>query len=206
MSKNWKKTYSKKLEKFSWDPKLSLGLQKGRPSYRRSFQPSKENIQLVKTCNCLIFSTFVGHFCPTGSGSGSTDLIESGSHPDPKHCFTARRNYFINADVCLGNFSLESSQIFLENYIDSKNSKRGRPWPRWSQVSVSCGRGRWHYWLVSIPKTKKCRIRSRAALFNLRCIFYKEERVTACSWVLFKLKLSPATITVRAALPVHAVV
>jgi hypothetical protein len=25
------------------------------------------------------FSTFVGHFCPPGSGSGSTDPIESGS-------------------------------------------------------------------------------------------------------------------------------
>ncbi len=28
-------------------------------------------------------STFVGHFCPPGSGSGSTDPIESGSNPDP---------------------------------------------------------------------------------------------------------------------------
>ncbi len=30
----------------------------------------------------------MGHFCPPGSGSGSKDLIESGSNPDPdsKHC------------------------------------------------------------------------------------------------------------------------
>jgi hypothetical protein len=28
-------------------------------------------------------STFVGHFCPPGSGSGSTDPIEYGSNPDP---------------------------------------------------------------------------------------------------------------------------
>jgi hypothetical protein len=30
---------------------------------------------------------FCGHFCPPGSGSGYgyTDLIESGSNPDPKH-------------------------------------------------------------------------------------------------------------------------
>jgi hypothetical protein len=27
-------------------------------------------------------STFVGHFCPPGSGSGSTDPIESESHPN----------------------------------------------------------------------------------------------------------------------------
>jgi hypothetical protein len=29
------------------------------------------------------FSTFVGHFCPPGSGSGSIDPIESGLNPDP---------------------------------------------------------------------------------------------------------------------------
>jgi hypothetical protein len=28
----------------------------------------------------------VGHFCPPGSGSGSTDPIESGSNPDPQPC------------------------------------------------------------------------------------------------------------------------
>ncbi len=33
-----------------------------------------------------LLSNFVGHFCPLGSGS--SDLIESGSNPDldPKHC------------------------------------------------------------------------------------------------------------------------
>jgi hypothetical protein len=31
-------------------------------------------MNLLKKC-----STFVGHFCPPGSGSGSTDPIESGS-------------------------------------------------------------------------------------------------------------------------------
>jgi hypothetical protein len=29
----------------------------------------------------------VSHFCPPGSESGSADLIESGSNPDPKHFF-----------------------------------------------------------------------------------------------------------------------
>jgi hypothetical protein len=28
----------------------------------------------------------MGHFCPPGSESGSTDLIESGSDPDPAPC------------------------------------------------------------------------------------------------------------------------
>ncbi len=36
----------------------------------------------------FIFSNFVGHFSPPGSGSGSTDPIESGSNwdPDPQLC------------------------------------------------------------------------------------------------------------------------
>ncbi len=62
---------------------LSLSLHKGRPSYWSSLQPSKENIQHLKTWNFWTFFLFLGcHFCPPGSGSGfrlgSTDLIESG--------------------------------------------------------------------------------------------------------------------------------
>ncbi len=53
---------------------LSLGLHNGRPSFRRSLQPSKENIQHFKTWNLLTFSIFVGHF----------------SDPDPKHWFASR--------------------------------------------------------------------------------------------------------------------
>jgi hypothetical protein len=56
--------------------------QKGRPSYRRSLQLSKENIQHVKTWNSylfiflrVIFATLV----PEESGSGSTDLIKAGT-------------------------------------------------------------------------------------------------------------------------------
>jgi hypothetical protein len=67
---------------------LSLGFQKGRPSYRRSFQPSKENIRHFKTWNYWTFSIFVGIFCPPGSGSRSTDLTESGSITDPQLAVT----------------------------------------------------------------------------------------------------------------------
>ncbi len=42
--------------------RYSLGLHKGCPSYRRSLQPSKENIQHFKTWNFLIFSIFAGNF------------------------------------------------------------------------------------------------------------------------------------------------
>ncbi len=47
---------------------LSLGLQKRRPSYRRSHQPSIENIQQNMTfLNFFLF--LLGIFCPPGSGS-----------------------------------------------------------------------------------------------------------------------------------------
>jgi hypothetical protein len=59
---------------------LSLSLYKERSSYRRSLQLSKEAIQHFKTWTFKFVSTFVGHFCPPGSGS--TDPIESGSNPD----------------------------------------------------------------------------------------------------------------------------
>jgi hypothetical protein len=39
---------------------LSLCLHKGRPNYRRSLQPSKENIKHMKLLK--LFFTFVGHF------------------------------------------------------------------------------------------------------------------------------------------------
>ena len=58
---------------------LSLGLHKVHPSDRRSLQLSKEAIQHFKTCTLKKNSTFVRHFCPPGSGYGSTDLSESGS-------------------------------------------------------------------------------------------------------------------------------
>jgi hypothetical protein len=49
---------------------LSLGLHKGRLRYKRSLQLSKENIQHFRHEISYFFSTFVGHFCPPGSGSG----------------------------------------------------------------------------------------------------------------------------------------
>ncbi len=79
------------LEKitFFWIKNYNLPIP--RPLYRtsklqRSLQLSKKNIQHFKTWNSLIFSTFVGHFCPPNPdpdseyGSGSTDPIESGSN------------------------------------------------------------------------------------------------------------------------------
>ncbi len=60
---------------------LSLGFRKGRPSYRRSLQPSKENIQHLKTWNFLTFSIFVGYFFPP-----EPDPL-TWLNPDPKHWY-----------------------------------------------------------------------------------------------------------------------
>jgi hypothetical protein len=70
MTKNWKTFIGEKKLIKNYNLPIPLGLHKGRQSYRRREHPA----------------LFVGHFCPTGSGS--TDLIESGSNPDPdpKHC------------------------------------------------------------------------------------------------------------------------
>ncbi len=62
---------------------LSQGRHKGRPSYRGSLQPSKENIQHFKTWNlfiCLFLWVVFALLDPDSeSGTGSTVLIESGS-------------------------------------------------------------------------------------------------------------------------------
>ncbi len=51
-----------------------------KPSALKRGHPTLENMNFYK-----FFSTFLGHFCPPGSGS--TDPIESGSNPDPQPWF-----------------------------------------------------------------------------------------------------------------------
>ncbi len=77
---------------------LSLGLHKGRPSYRKILQPSKKNIHHFKKHDISnFFYIFVCNFCPSGSGSGSGFLIRIWIRihwpdwirieiPNPKHC------------------------------------------------------------------------------------------------------------------------
>ncbi len=54
---------------------LSLDLHKGRPTYRKTLQPSKESIQHFKAYILKFFSIFVGSF----------SLLDP--DPDPKHWF-----------------------------------------------------------------------------------------------------------------------
>jgi hypothetical protein len=60
---------------------LSLGLHKGRPSYWRSFQPSKENIQYLKTWKFWTFFYFCESFLPSW-----LKLMRIHADPDPKPC------------------------------------------------------------------------------------------------------------------------
>jgi hypothetical protein len=66
---NWKFLFLFSCSKISIY--LSLGLHKGRPSYRRSLQLSKE----INQENSVLFYIFMGLFCPPGSGSGSSNSI-----------------------------------------------------------------------------------------------------------------------------------
>ncbi len=105
---------------------LSLGLHKGRPSYMRSRQPSKENIHHFKTWNLWTITLFVGHFAlldpDPDSGSGYTDLIESGSNSDTKHCKKQRDP--TDLEHCLtacGKWGKSQG-----NAIETREDKRGK--------------------------------------------------------------------------------
>jgi hypothetical protein len=52
---------------------------KNRLRYRRSLRPSKREHPVIQNIKFLNFFLFLWAFCPSGSGSGSTDLVESGS-------------------------------------------------------------------------------------------------------------------------------
>ncbi len=69
MTKNWKKFIAEFFFLFF----KNYNLQKDVQATKEAPQLSKENIQHCKTWNCktwnfLSFSTFVGHYCPPGSG------------------------------------------------------------------------------------------------------------------------------------------
>ncbi len=85
MTKNWKKFTATKnyiLFRSKSTIYLSQGLQKGRPSFRRSLQPSKENSQNFKTWNFLIFFYFYGSFFPSWIRIGIPDPL-TWLYPDP---------------------------------------------------------------------------------------------------------------------------
>jgi hypothetical protein len=65
MTKNWEKFITVFFFLIKIAIYLSLGLHKGRLSYKRSLQPSKENIQHFKKRNCFPFFYICGTFLPS---------------------------------------------------------------------------------------------------------------------------------------------
>jgi hypothetical protein len=103
---------------------LLLGLHKGRPSSRRSLQPSKENIQHFKTRNFLTFFYFSGSFLPPGSGSGfqvrihspTLILIHSGSGPEtlPIIPFSESHYFTIHIFGCILSIAFGKFRKFID--------------------------------------------------------------------------------------------
>ncbi len=78
MTKNWKNLQLIKKCTIQYLPQASI---KDVLATREAFSPQKRTSSTSKH-EIFIFSICVGHFC----SPRSTDLIESGSNPDPKHC------------------------------------------------------------------------------------------------------------------------
>ncbi len=104
---------------------LFLGFPKGCPSYRRSLQLSKENIQHLHA-NYLLFYIFMGHFCPPGSGFRSSNSNQWGSlriririhNPASLTSFCATKNR--TAEEWFTRQVVHSSQNFIGQPQSSK--------------------------------------------------------------------------------------
>ena len=116
---------------------LSLGLHKGRPSYRRSLQPSKKNIQDFKTWKFCTFFYFCGQFFPSWSR-----IRNLNADPDPDPATQ------INADPCgSGSGYGSGSETLVKNVYFwiftlqalSKNWLLGQPitFPRFSTIRLA---------------------------------------------------------------------
>ncbi len=108
MTKNWKKFTAENFFFFFFFFKncnlLSLGLHKGRSNYRRSLHPSKENIQLFKTWNFLIFFDFCGSFLPSWIQIRIPNLYPDTDpltwmNPDPIRIRTREGKYACNSQI-----------------------------------------------------------------------------------------------------------
>ncbi len=88
MTRYWKNWQLKKIN-FFWLNNCnlpSLGIQEGRPSYRRSLQPSKRTSSTSKHEIFKFSFTFEGQFCLPGSGSLDPDSKYGSGFTDLKHC------------------------------------------------------------------------------------------------------------------------
>ncbi len=100
----WEKIYSWNFFKYFFDQKLQFTYPSAFIKNAKLQKMPSAQIQHFKPWDFLTFSFLVGHFCPpvsrfrirnwirirnripTKSGSGSRDLIETGSNPNQEHC------------------------------------------------------------------------------------------------------------------------
>jgi hypothetical protein len=94
----WKKNYIFLDQKLQFT--IFLGLHKGRPSYRRSLQPSKENIQYLKTWKFWTFFYFCGSFLSSWIRIRNLNAV-----PDPDPATQ------INADPCGSGYGSGSETL-----------------------------------------------------------------------------------------------
>ncbi len=103
---------------------LSLGLHKGHPSYRRSLQPSKENIQYLKTWKFLTFFYFCGSFLPSWIWIRiqQLKLMRIHADPDPKPWFWSAGCSLVRAEglscslcVLYGDLGISKLQFLKKN-------------------------------------------------------------------------------------------
>ncbi len=92
MSKNWIKLTAGNFLYIFWSKiaiYLSLDLPKGRPGYRRSLQPSKENTQHTfktrKFFTCLFLSVIFALPDPDPDSATQINAVPD-ADPDPQHC------------------------------------------------------------------------------------------------------------------------
>jgi hypothetical protein len=82
MTKNWEKFKAGKFLYF-FDEKLQfsypLASIKDAQATGEAFSPQKRTSSTSKHKNSLLFSVFVDHFCPPGSGSGFSNSKQCGS-------------------------------------------------------------------------------------------------------------------------------
>ncbi len=105
---------------------LSLGLHEGLPSGRRSLLPSKEISSTSKHEILSLFSFFVGHFCPPGSGSAlgirisvRIQPIKINADPDQQHCMLVFQNISTSKLIYhgLSNYGYTMIYIILSELV-----------------------------------------------------------------------------------------
>jgi hypothetical protein len=148
MNKKWKKFAAKKSW-YNFDQKLQFSYPqasiKDVQAIGEAFSPQRR-IQHFKHKISWPLSIFVGNFCPSGFGSGFTELTESGSETLLAYVFTLKWSWIrIRMKLMrirnIGFFIMEVifNRIFAGLSLDQQGRSLVSSPPRWWRFST-CGR------------------------------------------------------------------